>query len=151
MGAAGLRASSGLAVLNTNYFLEMVSGIRGFDVPYGSVLRKHEVVVSAERLARDTGVGAGDVGKALIDMGLHPPTVYFPLIVKEALMFEFSDSETRENIDAYADALRRISDEAYSGGSELHLAPKNASVRRLDEVRASHPKTMKLSQRHMVG
>lgn len=150
MGADGLRASSGLAVLNTNYFLESVSGIRGFDIPYGNRLRKHEVVVSAERLAREAGVGAGDVGKALIDMGLHPPTVYFPLIVKEALMFEFADSETKENIDAYTDALKKVSDEAYSNRSNVLAAPRNATVRRLDEVRASHPKTMKLSQRHTV-
>jgi len=148
MGAEGLRTSSGLAVLNTNYFASRIAGIRGFDVPYGGLRRKHEVVVSAERLAAETGIGAGDVAKALIDMGLHPPTVYFPLIVKEALMFEFADSETKEAVDAYVAALKRVSGEAYSDPSRISAAPMNAAIGRLDEVRASHPKTMRLSHRH---
>ncbi len=150
MGNEGLRASSGLAVLNTNYFAGRVSGIRGFGVPYGRSPRKHEVVVSAERLAAETGVGAGDVAKALIDMGLHPPTVYFPLIVKEGMMFEFADSETKENIDAYVDALSRVSQDAYIDPAKIKASPKNAAIGRLDEVRASHPRTMKLSHRYAL-
>jgi len=147
MGIEGLRLSCKIAVLNTNYFAKKVSSIRGFSLPYGGAYRKHEVVVSAENLARDTGVTALDVAKALLDKGLHPPTIYFPLIVKEALMFEFTDTETKENIDLYISALKEISDIAYSNPSQLKEAPKNTSIGRLDEVYANHPRTMCLSYR----
>ncbi|MBC7112810.1 MAG: aminomethyl-transferring glycine dehydrogenase subunit GcvPB [Candidatus Methanomethyliales bacterium] len=147
MGIEGLRLSCKIAVLNTNYFAKKVSTIRGFSLPFGEVYRKHEVVISAENLAKETGVTALDVAKALLDRGLHPPTIYFPLIVKEALMFEFTDTETKENIDLYISALKEISDIAYSNPSQLKEAPKNTSIGRLDEVFANHPKTMCLSYR----
>lgn len=151
MGVEGLRLSCDCAVLNTNYFMKMVEGLRGFSIPFGKGWRKHEVVLSAEALARETGVTANDIAKALLDRGLHPPTVYFPLIVKEALMFEFSDTETKEGIDLYVDALRAVSEEAYTCPQRLKATPRNTSVGRLDAVRASHPKTMCLSYRCSKG
>ncbi|MEM2056382.1 MAG: aminomethyl-transferring glycine dehydrogenase subunit GcvPB [Thermoplasmatales archaeon] len=147
MGVEGLRLSCKIAVLNTNYFAKKVSTIRGFSLPFGGAYRKHEVVISAENLAKETGVTALDVAKALLDRGLHPPTIYFPLIVKEALMFEFTDTETKENIDLYISALKEISEIAYSNPSQLKEAPKNTSIGRLDEVFANHPRTMCLSYR----
>jgi len=147
MGAEGLRLSCNIAVLNTNYFAKKVSGIKGFAIPFGGAFRKHEVVVSAKEMTKETGVTALDVAKALLDEGLHAPTIYFPLIVKEALMFEFTETETKENIDRYVDALKEISDKAYAEPASVKSAPQNASVSRLDEVRANHPRTMCLSYR----
>lgn len=147
MGVEGLKLSSGIAVLNTNYFARKVSGIRGFSVPFGNAIRKHEVVISAADIMGETGVSAYDISKALLDKGLHAPTIYFPLIVKEALMFEFTDAELKENIDLYVEALEDISQRAYTDPSGVKAQPKNTSVGRLDEVRASHPRTMRLSYR----
>lgn len=151
MGGAGLRLASGIAVLNANYFLKMVEGIRGFEMPFKGPLRKHEVVLSAQQLLEETGVTATDVSKALLDRGLHPPTIYFPQVVREAMMFEFTETETRESIDKYVDALREISALAYSNPQVLKRAPENTSVGRLDEVWANHPKTMTLSHRMCPG
>ncbi|MEJ5292007.1 MAG: aminomethyl-transferring glycine dehydrogenase subunit GcvPB [Candidatus Methanosuratincola sp.] len=147
MGGSGLRLSSGIAVLNTNYFLRRVEGIRGFSTPFQGIRRKHEVVISAEPLLEETGVTAMDVSKALLDRGLHPPTVYFPQVVRESMMFEFTETETRENIDRYVEALREISAQAYSDPQTLKRAPENTAAGRLDEVWANHPRTMVLSHR----
>ncbi len=147
MGASGLRLASGIAVLNSNYFLRKMEGIKGFSIPFNGRIRKHEVVISAEQLLEETGVTAMDVSKGLLDRGLHPPTVYFPQVVKEAMMFEFTETETRENIDRYVEALREISATAYSNREPLKRAPENASIGRLDEVWANHPRTMVLSYR----
>ena len=89
MGWQGLQAVSNHAVLNANYIMKQIEGIKGFSIPFApGVGRKHEVVISANPLERDTGVSARDVAKALLDRGLHAPTFYFPAIVEEALMIE---------------------------------------------------------------
>ncbi|MCS7385034.1 MAG: aminomethyl-transferring glycine dehydrogenase subunit GcvPB, partial [archaeon GB-1867-097] len=148
MGGKGLREAAEISVLNTNYFLKLMKNVRGYDLPYGSGKpRKHECVLSAEPMRRATGVKTLDVAKRLLDHGLHAPTIYFPLIVKEALMIEFTDTETKENIDEYANIMRKISDEAYTDPSKPLSAPSNTSVKRLDDVKASHPRTMCLSWR----
>ncbi|RLE49257.1 MAG: aminomethyl-transferring glycine dehydrogenase subunit GcvPB [Candidatus Methanomethylicota archaeon] len=147
MGLRGLIESCEISVLNTNYFMKKAKELKGMSIPYGEKPRKHEVVLSAEKLSRETGVTAMDVAKALIDKGLHPPTIYFPLIVKEALMIEFTDTESRENIDRYFEALKEIVEEAYSNPSLVKERPKKSAVFRLDETKASHPKTMCLSYR----
>ncbi|MCS7098406.1 MAG: aminomethyl-transferring glycine dehydrogenase subunit GcvPB [Candidatus Methanomethyliaceae archaeon] len=147
MGKEGLKLSCKAAVVNTNYFMKKVSKIKGITIPFGNSYRKHEVVISVENMAKETGVTAMDVAKALLDRGLHAPTIYFPLIVKEALMFEFTDTETKENIDKYIEALKEISELAYSNPELIKNAPINTSVSRLDEVYANHPKTMCLSYR----
>ena len=151
MGARGLREAAELSVLNTNYFLKKMSGVKGFTLPYSpDKPRKHECVISAEPMLRETGVRALDVAKRLLDHGLHAPTMYFPLIVKEALMIEFTDTESKENIDRYVEVLKEISEEAYSDPSKVTSAPTNTAVERLDEVKASHPRTMCLSWRMYV-
>lgn len=148
MGPEGLREAAEVAVLNSNYLMNKLRRVRGFSLPYGEGRwRKHEFVLSSERLRKETGVGAGDVAKALIDHGFHPPTMYFPPIVEEALMVEPTETEPLEELDRFADALAEVSRRAYENPEAVRGCPRNASASRVDEVRASHPKTMCLSWR----
>ena len=130
MGGNGLREVSEHAVLNANYVRHRLSGV--LDVPFGG-LRKHEFVASASKLAAK-GVRTVDIAKRLMDFGYHPPTVYFPHLVEEALMIEPTETETKETLDAFVDALTEIVDE---DPEILHSAPHNTAVRRVDEVRAA--------------
>ncbi len=134
MGADGLRAAAAHAVLNANYLLSRLAGT--FDVPYGPRC-KHEFVLSLQRLKDETGVSALDVAKALLDRGYHPPTMYFPMIVHEALMLEPTESESPETLDAFADALIEIEHIARTNPQLLKGAPYETVVRRVDEVSAA--------------
>jgi glycine dehydrogenase subunit 2 len=148
MGGEGLEEAAEISVLNANYLLKKLSEIRGFELPYAKGRpRKHECVFSVKQLYKDTGVRALDVAKRLLDYGLHSPTTYFPLIVDEALMIEPTESMEKEELDRFVDALKKISEEAYTNPDLVKNAPYNAAVTRLDEVKASHPKTMALSWR----
>jgi glycine dehydrogenase subunit 2 len=148
MGGEGLEEAAEISVLNANYLLKKLSEVRGFELPFAKGRpRKHECVFSAKLLYKDTGVRALDVAKRLLDHGLHSPTTYFPLIVDEALMIEPTESMEKEELDRFVDALKKISEEAYSNPDLVKNAPYNAAVTRLDEVKASHPKTMALSWR----
>jgi glycine dehydrogenase subunit 2 len=129
-----LREMSEVAVLNANYLLARLKG--AYDVPFDR-LCMHEFVASARRLKREHGVSALDVAKRLIDYGFHPPTIYFPLIVPEALMIEPTETETKETLDDFADAMAAIAREAAESPELLKQAPTAASVRRLDEVKAA--------------
>jgi glycine dehydrogenase subunit 2 len=132
-GASGLRANSENAVLNANYLLAKVRG--HYHVPYDR-LCKHEFVV--EGIWPDApGVHALDVSKRLMDFGYHPPTNYFPLIVHEALMVEPTETESKETLDAFAEAFITIAAEAHTQPELLKEAPHNAPVSRLDEVAAA--------------
>ncbi len=143
LGAEGLRQAGELSVVNTNYFIARLRGVRGYSIPFGpGRYRKHEVVVSAEPLRRETGVTAEDVAKMLLDRGFHAPTIYFPLIVPEALMIEFTETETKENIDAYVDALAEIAREAYKNPDRAREAPNNTASRRVNAVKANHPRSV---------
>jgi glycine dehydrogenase subunit 2 len=97
----------------------------------------HEFVLSARNLKREHGVSALDVAKRLMDYGFHPPTIYFPLIVAEALMIEPTESEAKETLDAFVDAMLAIAREASEDATVVHDAPHNRPVRRLDEVKAA--------------
>src|SRR5439155_10896249 len=97
----------------------------------------HEFVLSARRLKRDHGVSALDVAKRLMDFGFHPPTIYFPLVVPEALMIEPTETEAKETLDAFADALLQIAREAREDPELIRTAPHGRPVGRLDEVRAA--------------
>jgi glycine dehydrogenase subunit 2 len=132
-GASGLRGNSENAVLNANYLLSKVRG--KYRVPYDRTC-KHEFVVEGV-WPEAPGVHALDVSKRLMDYGYHPPTNYFPLIVHEALMIEPTESETRETLDQFAEALLKIADEAHSQPELLTEAPHTAPVSRLDEVAAA--------------
>jgi glycine dehydrogenase subunit 2 len=133
MGKEGLSEVSDIAVLNANYMKKRILDSGYYDMPYKS-LRKHEFVLSCERLHKEKGVRAMDVAKRLLDHGLHPPTVYFPLIVKEALMIEPTESESKDNLDKYINALISIAKE---DPDLLSKAPYSTPVRRVDEVNAA--------------
>ena len=148
MGADGLHAVSDHAVLNANYIMKQVEGIKGFDIPYApGVWRKHEVVISAKPLEEATGVNARDVAKALLDRGLHAPTFYFPAIVDEALMIEPTETFGKDELDRFVAALREIAEQAFADPSVICNSPHNTAISRLDEVKAAHPRTMTLSWR----
>jgi glycine dehydrogenase subunit 2 len=129
-----LREMSEIAVLNANYLLARLRDV--YDLPYDR-LCMHEFVLSARNLKREHGVTALDVAKRLMDYGFHPPTIYFPLVVPEALMIEPTETEPRERLDEFVDAMRRIAEEAEASPDLVHEAPHGRPVRRLDEVRAA--------------
>ena len=132
LGNEGLIQVSENAVLNANYILHSLK--KYFDVP---VLRTcmHECVLSAKKQL-ENDIHAVDIAKALIDRGFHPPTTYFPLIVKEALMIEPTETESKETLDAFIAAMKDIAEKAVSNPDELHKAPVTTPVSRLDETRA---------------
>ena len=129
-----LREMSDAAVLNANYLLARLRDV--YDLPYDR-LCMHEFVLSARNLKREHGVTALDVAKRLMDYGIHPPTIYFPLVVPEALMIEPTETEPKERLDAFVDVMRRIAEEAAESPELLREAPHSRPVRRLDEVRAA--------------
>ena len=134
LGLDGLRAVSGQAVLNANY-LRVLLGDH-YDLPYDRPVL-HEVVFSGSRQRREHGVRTYDIAKRLIDHGFHPPTVYFPLIVEEALMIEPTETEPPEAIEALAAAMIAIAAEAEHDPETLHGAPWTAPIGRLDEATAA--------------
>ena len=138
LGAEGLAEASSHAVLNANYLMGKLRDIfpPAYDLPC-----MHEFVCSLAELKRDAGVSAMDVAKAMIDEGMHPPTMYFPLIVPEALMIEPTETETRETLDLAAEALHAIHARALADPQSLRDAPVRAAIGRPDEVSAArHPK-----------
>src|SRR3954451_17564447 len=129
-----LRDMSEAAVLNANYMLARLRD--AYDLPFDRHCM-HEFVLSARSLKRDHGISALDVAKRLMDYGYHPPTVYFPLVVPEALMIEPTESEAKETLDAFCDAMLAIAREAADDPEVIRDAPHDRPVRRLDEVRAA--------------
>jgi glycine dehydrogenase subunit 2 len=134
-GGSGLREVSDDAVLAANYLRHQLSG--AYDMPYGGRPCKHEFVASAASLKKRTGVRTLDIAKRLIDFGFHPPTIYFPLIVEEAMLIEPTETESVETLDAFAEALIAIAAEAESAPDVVREAPHTAPVRRLDEATAA--------------
>jgi len=139
LGAAGLKEVSEVAVLNANYLRARLQGT--YPPAYDRVCM-HETVLKGQ-IAEAPQARTLDIAKRLIDYGFHPPTVYFPLIVPEALMIEPTETETKRNLDAFADAMLKIADEAREDIEILHQAPTTAPVRRLDEVRAARQPVLK--------
>jgi glycine dehydrogenase subunit 2 len=133
-GASGLEEVSEDAVLAANYLKSRLRDT--YELPFDRPC-KHEFVATARPLKAQTGVRTLDVAKRLIDYGFHPPTVYFPLIVDEALLIEPTETESVETLDAFADALLAIADEARTDAETVRRAPHTAPVRRLDEARAA--------------
>jgi glycine dehydrogenase subunit 2 len=130
----GLREMSEAAVLNANYLLARLRD--AFELPFDR-LCMHEFVLSARPLKREHGISALDVAKRLMDYGFHPPTIYFPLVVPEALMIEPTETETKETLDAFADAMIAIAREAAEDPEVIRSAPHGRPVGRLDEVLAA--------------
>ncbi len=134
MGSDGLSEASKMAVLNANYMMNRLK--REYYVPFNGKCM-HEFVISAQPMKEKFGVSAMDIAKALIDNGIHPPTVYFPLIVKEALMVEPTETESLETLDAACDILLDIAKTAREDAQKLHRAPEKTPILRPDEVGAA--------------
>ena len=141
LGAEGVREAAEGAVLNANYLMRALEKA-GYEAAVPGVCM-HEFVLTLEKLKRETGVSALDVAKAMIDYGIHPPTMYFPLIVHEALMFEPTETESRETLDECAQALAQILKTAHEQPEALHACPTTTPVRRPDEVGAARNPVLK--------
>ncbi|MEK6720301.1 MAG: aminomethyl-transferring glycine dehydrogenase subunit GcvPB [Chloroflexota bacterium] len=133
-GATGLREVTDDAVLAANYLKHRLRD--AFDIPYDRAC-KHEFVASASTIKKDTGVRTLDIAKRLIDFGYHPPTIYFPLIVDEGMLIEPTETESLEMLDAFADTLIAIADEARTDPEMVRSAPHTSPVGRLDEAMAA--------------
>jgi glycine dehydrogenase subunit 2 len=135
-GASGLREVSDDAVLAANYLKQRLADAAAYDIPFPGVC-KHEFIASASTIKKRTGIRTLDIAKRLLDHGFHAPTVYFPLTVDEAMLIEPTETESVETLDAFADALVEIANEAETDPEALHAAPHDTPVRRLDEVAAA--------------
>jgi glycine dehydrogenase subunit 2 len=137
LGGEGLRDVAEQAVLSANYLKALLSD--AWPAAYDRTCM-HEFVLSGARLRKESGVRTLDVAKRLLDYGIHPPTIYFPLIVDEALMIEPTETEDKDTLDRFAEVLLRIAEEAERDPDLLHGAPYSTPVRRLDEAAAvKHP------------
>jgi glycine dehydrogenase subunit 2 len=138
-GASGLREVTDDAVLAANYLKHRLAESGRYDIPFEGTC-KHEFIASAATLKHRTGVRTLDVAKRLLDYGFHAPTIYFPLTVEEAMLIEPTETESIETLDAFADALVAIADEAEREPELVTGAPHDAPVKRLDEAGAArHP------------
>ncbi len=133
MGREGLKEASRMAILNANYIKERLK--EDFHLPYPQTCM-HECVFS-DKYQQSRGVTTMDIAKRLIDYGFHPPTIYFPLVVKGAIMIEPTETESPETIDAFIDAMKSIARDARENPAILKDAPHSAPVKRVDEARAS--------------
>ena len=133
LGAEGLKQVSENAVINANYIKEKLKAY--YHLPYDRVCM-HEVVFSGRR-QKAKGVKTLDIAKRLLDYGFHPPTVYFPLVVEEAIMLEPTETESKETLDAFIDAMKEIARDADENPEILRTAPHNTPIRRLDEATAA--------------
>ncbi|MEM4494949.1 MAG: aminomethyl-transferring glycine dehydrogenase subunit GcvPB [Candidatus Caldarchaeum sp.] len=148
LGGEGLRRSALYAVSSSNYLLSKVRRLRGVTLPYDPTRpRKHEFVVSLAKLRKETGLGALEVAKRLLDYGVHAPTIYFPLIIEEAFMIEPTETESKETLDNFYEALSKVIQECYDSPQLVKSAPHNTAVGRINEAKASHPMHLTLSMR----
>lgn len=134
LGREGIPEAAENAVLNANYLL---AKLKGTYTPAYDRLCMHEFVLDLSGLKKETGVSALDVAKSLIDEGIHPPTMYFPLIVHEALMLEPTETEGPETLDYAAEVLRKLYHKAFEDAESMHTAPHNMPIGRPDEVQAA--------------
>lgn len=142
LGGDGMRDAAQTAVLNANYLKKRLESSCEAATPG---LCMHEFVLTMEHLKKETGVSAMDVAKAMLDYGMHPPTMYFPLIVPEALMFEPTETESKETLDWAAGVVNEIVSRAHTEPEALHAAPTRAPIRRPDEVRAARTPKLRYS------
>ena len=134
LGKEGIPEAAQNAVLNCNYLMSQLKDVYDMAFDTGCM---HEFVMTLSRMKKEHGVSAMDIAKALLDNGIHPPTMYFPLIVEEALMVEPTETESKETLDEAVAVLHKIYQEAVSNPEALHEAPLTTPVRRLDEVGAA--------------
>jgi glycine dehydrogenase subunit 2 len=136
LGRDGMRRVAEFATLNANYLMARLEAA-GFELAYGGRRASHEFIITLKRQARTLNLTAMDVAKALLDHGFHAPTTYFPLLVPECLLIEPTETETREMMDRFADAMIAIVQQAETDIERLKGAPYNMPVRRLDDVKAA--------------
>jgi glycine dehydrogenase subunit 2 len=134
-GREHLREIAENAVLNANYMLARLKDT--YSAPYGNRHCKHEFVLTGTPFADKYGVHTLDIAKRIEDYGFYPPTIYFPLIVPECIMIEPTETQSKESLDEFADALLKIAEEAKTNPQLLHDAPHEAPVTRLDDVQAA--------------
>ncbi len=134
LGAEGIPEASANAVLNANYLMHELADL--YEMAYDGPCM-HEFVMSLSKLKKENGVSAMDIAKSLLDHGIHPPTMYFPLIVEEALMVEPTETESKETLDGAAAVFRSIYETALSDPQSLHDAPVRTPIRRPDELGAA--------------
>ena len=134
LGAEGIPEASANAMLNANYLMHELAGL--YEMAYDGPCM-HEFVMSLSKLKKENGVSALDIAKSLLDHGIHPPTMYFPLIVEEALMVEPTETESKETLDQAAAVFRSIYETALSDPQSLHEAPVRTPIRRPDELGAA--------------
>ncbi|MGC9313003.1 MAG: aminomethyl-transferring glycine dehydrogenase subunit GcvPB, partial [Sediminispirochaetaceae bacterium] len=134
MGSDGLKKASELAVLNANYIKEKLK--HRYRLPYDQIC-KHEFVFSADDMKEKYDISATDVAKGLLEYGLHAPTIYFPLIVHEAMMIEPTETESKESLDHFIEVMEGIADLAENNPEQLHEFPLSTPVRRVDQVLAA--------------
>ena len=134
LGKEGIPDAARNAVLNANYLLNKIKG--SFEPAFDRICM-HEFVLGLGKFKDETGVSALDVAKSLIDQGIHPPTMYFPLIVHEALMFEPTETESKDTLDDVADAIRSLHELAYKDPEHMKASPHHAQIGRPDEVLAA--------------
>ncbi|MGX7059129.1 aminomethyl-transferring glycine dehydrogenase subunit GcvPB [Vagococcus humatus] len=134
LGKEGIPEAAHNAVLNANYMKHHLEDL--YEVPYGGICM-HEFVMSVEKIKKDTGVSALDVAKSILEHEMHPPTMYFPMIVPEALMVEPTETESKETLDEAIKVYRQIYEDAYKQPEKVHAAPANTPIRRVDEVGAA--------------
>jgi len=140
LGAAGLRKAAETAIANANYMMEKLKPY--YYLPYDRPCQ-HEFVLSAKWQKGKYGVKALDIAKRLLDYGYHPPTIYFPLIVEEALMIEPTESESKETLDAFCDVMIAIAKECETNPDLVKNAPYTTAVKRLDEAKAARELKLK--------
>lgn len=138
LGAEGVRDASRLAVLAANYMRVRLQ--EAYELPFKRICM-HEFVLSASKLKKEKGIHALDAAKALLERGFHAPTIYFPLIVEEALMIEPTETESKETMDAFVEAMLEIAE--HESGETLHAAPRGLPVTRLDETQAARKPVLK--------
>ncbi len=140
LGGNGLREATDHAVLNANYLRVKLQA--AFDIPYNRICM-HEVLLSAGRQTNQTGITTLDFAKALIDAGYHPPTIYFPLIVHEAMMIEPTETESKDTLDAFIADLLRIAQLAETRPETFAALPETTAISRVDETRAARAMILK--------
>lgn len=149
LGREGIKEASQTAVLNANYMMHRLED--KYEMAYCGPCM-HEFVMSLAKLKQETGVTAMDAAKSMLDYRLHPPTMYFPLIVPEALMVEPTETESRETLDHAVDILLEIYRDAYENPQKLHQSPENTIIGRPDEVKAARkPKLRYVPQEEITG
>ncbi|TAM11202.1 MAG: glycine dehydrogenase subunit 2 [Nevskiaceae bacterium] len=136
LGRDGMRRVSEFATLNANYLAARLAQ-RGFELAFPKRRCSHEFIVTLKKQKEELGLTATDVAKRLLDYGYYAPTIYFPLLIPECLLIEPTETEDKDTLDAFADALCSIWDEAKADMAKLHGAPWTQPVRRLDDVRAA--------------